>query len=148
MKKFVRAVCLLMALVMLMVTPAFAAEIPQTRASDFFAMTSTYLDQVSSTKMEIWFDVCGVGTMQEIGVKTIKMQRSSDQTNWTTVQTYSRDDYSQMIDTNTTAHADCVTYTGSSGYYYRAYVTFYAKDSSGTGQNSYYTATKYMHPNP
>ena len=41
------------------------------------------------------------------------------------------EDYSQMIDTNTTLHGACVPYTATSGYSYRAIVTLYAKNSSG-----------------
>ena len=45
-----------------------------------------------------------------------------------------------MICENTSAHADCVSYTMESGFYYRAYVQFYAKKGTGTGYLSYYTA--------
>lgn len=139
MKRLIKSVCFFMAAVMLFTTTAFAAE---SRASNFFMMTSTYLERVSSSKIEIWFDVTAVGRMEELGVQKIKLQRSTDRSNWTTIKTYNMDDYSQMICTNTAAHADCVTYSSaSSSYYYRAYVEFYAKNSSGTGVYHVYTAT-------
>lgn len=138
MKRFAQFVCVLMAAVLLFTTPAFAAE---SRASNFFMMTSTYLDQTTGANFEVWFDVTAVGVMGELGVKTIKVQRSLDKSDWETVKTYSKSDYSQMVDFNTGAHADCVTYSGSYGYYYRAYVTFYAKNSTGSGTYSCYTAS-------
>lgn len=139
MKRLIKAFCFLMAVVMLFSTTAYAAE---SRASNYFAMTSTYLERISSSKIEIWFDVTAVNRMDELGVKEIKLQRSTDKSTWTTVKTYSRDDYSQMICTNTAAHADCVTYTSaSSNYYYRAYVEFYAKKGNGSSMFPDYTAT-------
>lgn len=139
MKRLAKTVCFLMVAVMLFTTTAFAAE---SRASNYFMMTSTYLERISSSTIEIWFDVSAVGRMDELGVREIKLQRSSDRSNWTTIKTYDKADYSQMIDYNSATHADCVTYnSASSGYYYRAYVEFYAKNSSGTGVFSDYTAT-------
>lgn len=144
MKRFARVLCMLLSLSLVLSLPAFAAETAQPRASSYFMKTGAYLEKISSSKFEVWFDVTGTGMMEEIGVKTIKVQKSSDQSTWTTVKTYSRDDYSVMIDTNTSGHEGCVTYTCTRGYYYRALVTFYAKNSSGSGQYSSYTATLYM----
>ena len=139
MKRYVRNMCLLLVAVIVLTIPALAAG--EQRASNFFARTSTYLEKVSGTTFEVWFDVTAVSQMDELGVKTIKVQRSSDRTNWTTMRTYSKTDYSQMIDENSTVHADYVTYTGTAGYYYRAYVVFYAKNDSGTGEYIMYTST-------
>ena len=138
MNRFVKIVCVFLAVVMVLPVTSFAAE---ERASNFFAITSTYLSKVSGTTFKVWFDVTAVSPMDELGVKTIKIQRSSDKTNSSTMKTYSKDNYSQMIDEDATSHADCVTYTGSVGYYYRAYVLFYAKNDSGTGEYSMYTST-------
>lgn len=139
MKRLVQCISLLLALVMLMTIPAFAVGTP--KASYYFTRMSTYLEKTSGTTFEVWFDVTATGTMQELGVSTIKVQRSSDRSTWTTMKTYSKADYSQMTDDNTAGHADCVTYTGTTGYYYRAKVTFYAKNSSGTGEYTLYTST-------
>lgn len=79
--------------------------------------------------------------MTELGASIIKVQRSSDGANWTTMKTFYKEDYSQMICTNTVCHAAYVTYTGTRGYYYRAYIELYAKNSSGTGIMPEYTST-------
>lgn len=139
MKRVIRGVCLLLVMAMVLSISVFAAE--ELRASSFFTRTGTYLEKVSGTTFEVWFDVTAVSPMDELGVKTIKIQRSSDKASWSTMKTYSKDNYSQMIDEDATSHADCVTYTGSVGYYYRAYVTFYAKNSNGTGEYMMYTST-------
>lgn len=138
-KRLTKAVCFLMVAVMLFSTTAFAAE---SRASNFFAMTSTYLERVSSSTIDIWFDVSAVGRMDELGVRKIKLQRSTDRSNWSTIETYDMDDYGEMICEGTASHSGCLTYSSAStGYYYRAYVIFYAKNSSGIGEFTDYTAT-------
>lgn len=141
MKKFLRVVCALMAIITLFTTTVFAAESASPRASNYFARTSTFIERYSDSELEIWFDVTATGTMSVLGVRSIELQRSTDRSNWTTVKTYDKADYSQMTCANTGAHADCVTYQGSSTYYYRAYVEFYAKNSTGTGVYGRYTAT-------
>lgn len=139
MKRLTKLLCLCMAVVMLFSTTAFAAE---ARASHFFMMTSTYLERISSSEIEIWFDVCAVGGMDKLGVREIRLQRSTDRSNWTTVKTYKMADYPEMICEDTASHSGYVTYTSASNsYYYRAYVEFYAKNSSGIGEFADYTAT-------
>lgn len=138
MKRFTRIVCLVLVISALLTIPAYAAEQEQ-RSSNFFAAYRAYCYAVSSTKMEVWFHVIAVGEMDELGSSTIEVQRSSDGRHWTTMKTYTKENYSQMIDTDTGSHADCVTYTFTAGYYYRARVQFYAKNSSGTGYLNYYT---------
>lgn len=139
MKRLIKVLCFCMAAVMLFTTTAFAAE---SRASNFFAMTSTYIDRISGSELDIWFDVTAVGEMDELGVREIRLQRSTDKRNWSTIKTYLMEDYGEMICEDTFAHADYVTYSSaSSSYYYRAYVIFYAKDSRGIGEFADYTAT-------
>ena len=72
--------------------------------------------------------------MLELGASKITVQRrATDEENWSTVKTYYKADYSQMTDTNTGHHADCVPFTATSGYSYRAIVYLYARNSSGNG---------------
>ena len=139
MKRFIRCICLILVVSTMLGTVAFAAE---SRASSFFTKYSVYLYRESSTSrtFQVWFDVLATRTMTELGASTIKIQRSSDGVNWTTMKTFSKDDYSQMICSNTARHATYVTYTGLKDYYYRAYVELYAKDSTGTAYMPAYTS--------
>ena len=71
--------------------------------------------------------------MAEFGVVYIYIERSTVGVNWTAVKTYDKDDYSNMVATNTVNHSGTITYNNKqSGYQYRAYVEFYAKNSSGS----------------
>ena len=139
MKRFSRLICMLLALAMLIAIPAAAAENAEPRASNFFGSSCVYLYKTSSTQFEAWFEVSALGIMQKVGASEIKIQRSSDGENWTTMKTYSMDNYSNLIDENTGSHASYVTYTGQTGYYYRAKIVLYAKNSSGFGEWDRYT---------
>jgi len=139
-KQFIKIIALFLVLATAMAMPVWA-EAADNRASSFFAYSNVYLYKVSSTQFEAWFSVTAVGGMDELGASEIKIQRSSNGEDWTTMRTYTKEYYSNLIDTDTSNHAACVTYTGTSGYYYRAKITLYAKDDSGTGYRTRYTAT-------
>lgn len=131
MKCFTKYICLLLVCVMMVTTTAFAAETVDPRASNYFAASSVYFWNTSGRNYEIWFDVTAVSTMAELGTSKIQVQRSTDESNWTTVRTYYKEDYSQMTDDNTVGYANCVPFTATTGYSYRAIVTLYAKNRSG-----------------
>lgn len=141
MKRFIRLVCFVLVMTVCLATPAAAAEEVSTWSSSFFTCHSAYLWKVSDSEFRVWFDVTAVKGMEELGASVIKVQRSTDNENWTTMSTYKKAVYPQMVAYNTGNHCSYVTYYGTSGYYYRALVTFYAKNSSGTGEYYYYTSS-------
>lgn len=142
MKHLIKFVCITLAFVMILAVPAQAAAEVSQRASNYFAAFSVYLHQTSSTQFQAWFEVTAVGGMDALGASTIKIQRSTDKSSWTTVATYEMDDYPSMVASNTSVHQGYVTYTFTRGYYYRAYVELYAK--KGTGTAVYDTYTSYL----
>lgn len=144
MKRFIRSTCFVLAVVLLLSIPAFAAETAEPRASYFFISSSTFLCNVSGTSFEAWFDVTATGRMEELGVSFIKIQRSSDGVNWTTVRTFSKEDYPNLLKYNTINHSDGISYTGTRGYYYRAYIQLYAKNDTGIGKMDRYTSYIYI----
>lgn len=145
MKRFAKHVCLILSFVLLLAMPAQAAELNGARASNYFSNSAIYLYKTSSTTFQAWFEVTCVRQMDKMGAKEIKIQKSSDNENWTTVATYTMDDYySTLICEDTVVHAACVTYTGSRGYYYRAYYKLYAKDDTGSGTWARYSSSIYI----
>lgn len=146
MKRFLKGICLMLAMSLLLSVPAFAAPQQEagTYSSSYFSMTDQYLWRVSDTEVQVWFEVVAVRGMDQLGTSLIKVQRSTDRTNWETMQTYTPEDYPQMLCPNTGMHADCVTYTYTSGYYYRAFVTFYASRDNGIGKFSMYTPVMWL----
>lgn len=147
MKRFLRCTCLILVMSMLLTVPAFAAETVDPRASSYFMKCSVYVGELSGTTFEAWFDVTGTGIMDVIGAEFIKIQQSSDDSNWTTVKTFSRSSYSSLIDTDTVTHAAGVSYTATGGYYYRAYVQLYAEKGIGCGYWDRYSASIYIPAN-
>lgn len=130
MKRFTSCICILLVCVMLFSTTAFAAE---SRASNFFAKSSVYFWRSSGNNYQIWFDVTGKGTMTELGASEIIVERSTDLVNWSTVCTYYKSSYPQMTGSNVASYANYVPFTATDGYYYRAHVFLYARNSSGNG---------------
>lgn len=140
MKRLSQILCMIMVFVTVLSTAAFAAETPAPRASNFFMSSSVYFWHISGNSYQVWFDVTALGTMQKLGASKIKVQRSTDEVNWTTVQTYNMADYSQMTTSNAATYINKVPFSATTGYSYRAIVTLYAKNSSGTGEMDEYTA--------
>lgn len=141
MKKAVRFVCIILACTLLLAVPAQAETIAEPRASAFFSSYGTDLYKTSSTSFQIWFDVvANLDTMQEIGASEIILYCSADQQSWTSVATYTVDDYPEMVAQNTVGHAGYVPYDEAiPGYSYTAYITIYAKNSIGIGERYVYT---------
>lgn len=139
MRCFVRCVCLILVLVTCLAIPVAAVEEISPYASNFFGYQTAYLCEISGTQFQVWFNVTAVDEMTELGVSYIDIERSSDGENWKVVKTYDKADYSNLVARNTGNHSSYVTYSSaSSSYEYRAYVKFYAKNSSGTGYYGYY----------
>jgi len=144
-KNTIRGICLVLVLSFLMAIPVSAQTEAETRASMFFSAHDTFLSKISDTRFKIWYDVTAVGMMDKLGVCEIEVDHSPDGTNWELVATYNKTFYPAMVASNTFSHGGYITYYGAQpGYYYRAYVTFYAKNSAGTGRLSRMTATLQM----
>lgn len=140
MRKFVKFTCIILMLVFALPMTAFATEVSTRRASEFFMEDSCYLQEISDNEFRVWFDVTGIGRMEEIGTSVITVQRSSDGSTWTDMKTYTKEAYSQMTAYNTVQHSDYVTYSSAiPGYRYRAYVKFYARNDKGTATLHRYT---------
>lgn len=140
MKRFTQCICLILVISMFLITPAFAAEAVTPYSSKYFLASSAYLERTTGTQFRVWFEITAMEGMDELGVSSIKIQRSSDLENWTSVKTFQKEYYPELICSDTSYHDGYVTYAGTSGYYYRAYITFYAKNSDGNGEMYRYTS--------
>ena len=138
MKRFVRLVCLLVAVATLVAIPAYAQE-NAVRASNQLSSYRAYCTKNSSTSLSVTYQVLGTDAMDEIGDNTVKVQYSSDQENWTTAKTFQKASYTSMTDTDTGYHSGVLTCTVPSGKYYRAYVEFYAEKDGSFSERYYYT---------
>lgn len=141
MKKFTRFVCMLLVLSVFLAIPAYAQTAGNTRESAFFSSYGTALEKTGTNSFRIWFDVdSNLTKMDELGVSEISVYRSADQQTWSHMRTFRKGPYPSMIAYNTGSHAGYMTYNNATpGYYYRAYVIFYAKNSTGIGERDVYT---------
>lgn len=135
MKRFSQIICIVLVLVTVLSTTAFAAEPVEPRGSNYFMSSSVYFWHVSGSQYQIWFDVTSKSSMNELGASQIIVERSTDLVNWEPAGTYYKSSYPQMTTKDTTVrYANYVTYYPTTGYAYRAIVTLYAKNSSGYGE--------------
>lgn len=141
MKKTLRYICIILILSMISAIPAYAQTVAEPRGSIFFASYGTDLEKTSSRYFRIWFDVtANAAVMDVLGVSEIIVYRSADMQSWTQMKTFTIEDYPWMVDYNTGSYINYVTYNSATpGYYYTAYITFYAQDSRGIGERYVYT---------
>lgn len=137
MKRFIRMVCLVLAVSLLVAIPAYA----ESRESAFFSAYGTDLDKTARETFKIWFTVtANATTIDELGASAIRVYSSSDQETWTLTRTFYKEDWPEMTCTNSNFHTAYITYNyATPGLYYRACVTFYARNSTGTGVRYIYT---------
>lgn len=140
MKKLTQCVSLLLVCLMVLAIPV-SANSRSMEASHYFAYTSAYLSGVTTTAFKVCFDVTAVDIMDELGASVIEVERSSDGVNWETVHTRTKESYPDMIGENDYDHNYNFLYIGLSGYSYRAYIEFYAKDDTGEAYYGSYTQT-------
>ena len=115
--------------------------------------SSAYLDSYSATitpksgrKLSITVDVEGVGSMTEIGAKTIYIYESEDGKSFERVATYKSSQYPEMMGSGTIYYKTPITHTGKTGYYYFASVWVYAANKDGSDEKNYTTSVKQAIP--
>ena len=143
MKRFSQLICMLLVLSLVFVTPVSALD-GSTWGSNYFSSILSYLHPTSSLQFQAWIEVEAVGLMEELGASSVTIQRSTDNSNWTNVRTFTKESYPQLVGENKIGYENYVTFTGVSGNYYRAYVIFYAKRGNGTAEYEYTTESIYL----
>ena len=144
MSKKMRCLSVVVAILLMISMPVYASD-SASYSSLFFSSYGVSNDKVSSTVLELTYDIVATRTMDELGVSEIKIQRSSNGSDWTTAHTFSSDTYPWFMDYNTSSHDGVVRCTTLTGYYYRAKITFYAKKAGlGTGEYTATTETVYL----
>lgn len=109
-------------------------------ASYYLDAYNTYICAMGSGKIQIWYEVMGTGDMDEIGVLKIMLYESSDNVNWTWKKTFLHESYSSMLAEDDFYHSSYVSYNGTAGKYYKAYVCIWA-GKNGSGDTRYMWAT-------
>lgn len=104
----------------------------QPRASEYLDNYGAYIYLPGSGLVQVWFDVQGTGTMDELGILSIEIWESKDGNNWTWKKSFTHDSTPGMISNNDFFHSGHVEYQGIEGRYYKAYLCAWGgKDGNG-----------------
>ena len=137
----IRIVAILLVASLISPAPAFAAtsDVVQPLASLYLTSYTTYIGSIDHGRIQVWFRVTGTGYMTDIGVLSIRLYESTDNVNWTRVETFLHEDYSNMLSHNDSHHMSYIEYQGVAGRYYKAYVGIWA--GNGTSGDTRYMWT-------
>ena len=117
-------------MMILMTATAFAADTQ--RASDRFNSYTANLYVVSNGDLDINFSVTASSTMDILGASRIVVERDNGY-RWVTECTLTANNIPAMQTSNATQYSASIPYEPiDPNAHYRAVVTFYAKDSSGS----------------
>lgn len=120
---------------------AATVEEVQPYASKYLTSYNTYICRVGTNgEIQIWFDVMGTGDMDELGVLSIVLFESTDNTHWTHAETFLHEDNESMLVENDWYHCSYVSHQGSTSKYYKAYVCIWA-GKNGAGDTRYMWST-------
>ena len=135
------AVVLILSLISPCTAMAASYEEVQPYASNYLTAYNTYICDVGSGKIQIWYEVLGKSTMDEIGVLSIELYEVESDGSLTWIKTFLHTDHSTMLAANTNYHCSYVSYQGSSSKTYKAYVCIWA-GKNGSGDTRYMWATE------
>ena len=110
------------------------AAMPETvapMASDYLMEYSAYICAMGNGDLEIWFEVTGTRTLADIGVLTVSLYESTDNSDFYWVKSFRFTDYPNMLWHNDSLCVDHVDYEGVPGRYYKAYVQIWAGPEDG-----------------
>lgn len=131
--------------VILAASPAVNAEAldsVQPRASDYLDSYQSYIYPAGSGKIQVWFSVTADDYMDQVGALRIFIYESTDNINWTYVETFSHAENTNMLVDDDYFHMDHVTYQGVAGRYYKAYVCIWAGKDGGGDTRYFWTSAK------
>lgn len=112
------------------------------RASDYLDSYQAYVYPAGSGEIQVWFSVTADTYMDELGALSIHIYESSDNSTWTYKTTYRHSNYSGMLGTDDIFHSGHISYQGTTGKYYKAYVCIWAGKDGGGDTRYYWTSSK------
>ena len=127
-------------LVLTFVSPVRVSAV-EPRASDYLDSYNAYPYAAGWGKVQIWFDVTADTHMDDLGSLSILIYESTDNTNWTWVQTFTHDKTAGMLAQNEIFYQGHVEYQGVIGRYYKAYVCIWAGKDGGGDTRYFWTGS-------
>ena len=132
--KIARILCLVLALTILLSVPAFATT---SRASKYLASSYATISETSDGNLSIYFNVIAPAKMEHLGANRISVQRYTG-SYWRTEYNFTYSEYPELQGENVGRHSCTVVYEPQyPDSSYRAVVTFYGANSSGSDTGTY-----------
>lgn len=127
-------------LVLSLITPCTASAVTTESitpyASKYLSLYSAYVYVTTSGEVQVWFEVMGADDLDEIGALRIVLYESSDNSNWDDVKTFLYESTSNMLFYDDDYISSHVSWQGTYGKYYKAYVTIWG-GKNGNGDTRY-----------
>lgn len=141
--RLIKVIALLLVITLSLPIIAHAEEtdMPLPRASYYLDAYNTYICDLGSGNIQIWYEVMGTDDMDEIGVLSIILYEVNSDGSLTRVKTFLYEDYASMLIYDDYYHCSYVSYRGSSSKTYKAYVCIWA-GKNGSGDTRYMWATE------
>lgn len=132
--KTLRVLFLVVAISVLLSVAAFAAPM---RASKYLSVYSARLTKTSNGDLSLYFHVTAPATMDHLGASRIAIQRYTG-SYWRTEYNFTYPETPELQGTGVGIYSGTIVYTPQySDASYRAVVTFYASNSSGSDTGVY-----------
>lgn len=123
-------------LIITMIIPMGVSAAAEPRASDYLSAYNAYVYLPGDGEVRVYFDVEGTRIMDELGALSIQLYEcstnSSNLNDWEWKTAFAHDSSPGMLGYNDFFHLGYVSYQGTPGKYYKAYVCVWAgKDGDG-----------------
>jgi len=114
-----------------LLSTAGAIECNMNRASDYFSARYVWINSDGDKTITIGADITAIDIMSELGIKEIEIQKLT-LGKWMTVDTIRGTTKNGMLETSTDIYNSSCEYSCAQSGTYRAIVTVYAKNRSGS----------------
>ena len=133
-KAIVRMIACVLIITLIIPTGVSAAVEP--RASDYLSAYNAYVYLPGDGEVRVYFNVEGTRIMDELGALSVQLYEcstnSSNLNDWEWKRTFTHDSSPGMLGYDDYFHLGYVSYQGTPGKYYKAYVCVWAgKDGDG-----------------
>ncbi len=139
--RVIRIVSLLLALLLLAVSPVYASgNDPMPIDSLYIANYNGSVVAAGNGRLQLHFRVTGTEQLDEIGVTRIMVFESTNNQNFTWKKTYLSHNYDNMMIDNSIYNFSYVTYDGIVGRYYKCHITVEGSKNDQEDVRSFWTS--------
>lgn len=114
----------------------------QPYASSYLDSYGAYVYPAGGGLVQVWFHVDGTGIMDELGVLSISIYESANNSTWTWKKTFTHDSTSGMLGYDDFYHSGHIDYQGVAGRYYKAYICVWGGEGGEGDTRYFWTSSK------